>query len=252
MEQSNPKNYKTNEHQYFCEIQDYFQHSCGSYGEKMHCFTKFVSRQSLAYFMARAEIYKSVVPLHGSVFDFGIYHGGSFFTWLQLSSVYEPYNHVRKFIGFDSFSGFSEISKEDIGGETLDLKKAGGMSYATGYEETVNGVALLDLNRPLGHVKNATVIAGEASARFAEYLDSHEETIIAMANFGLGLYEPTVKILSLLKPRLQKGSVLVFEDLNQANWPGETKALYEVFKPEEISLQRFPFCPHLSFMVYGS
>ncbi|WP_298717790.1 hypothetical protein [uncultured Oceanisphaera sp.] len=252
MEQSNPKNYKKNEHQYFSELPGYFEHASGNFGEKMHCFTKFVPRQSLAYFMARAEIYKNIIALHGSVFDFGIYHGGSFFTWLQLSSIYEPYNHIRKFVGFDSFSGFSEISRNDIGGEHLELKKTGGMTYTNGYEEIIDGINLLDLNRPLGHVKNTSVFEGEASEKFSEYLDLHNETIIAMANFGLGTYEPTVKILSLIKPRLQKGSVLVFEDLNQSNWPGETKALYEVFKPEEISLQRFPFCPQLSFMIYGS
>ncbi|GAA3540152.1 hypothetical protein [Zobellella aerophila] len=252
MEQSNPQNYKTNEHRYFSELPEYFQYASGSFGENMHCFTKFFPRQSLAYFMARAEIYKNVVALHGSVFDFGIYHGGSFSTWLLLNSIYEPYNHVRKIVGFDSFSGFSEISREDIGGERLELNKIGGMSYINGYEETVNGINLLDLNRPLGHVKNASVIAGEASDKFSEYLYSHKETIIAMANFGLGNYEPTVKILFLLNPRLQKGSVLVFEGLNQANWPGETRNLYKIFKSEEITLQRFPFFPQLSYMIYGS
>ncbi|SCA58625.1 hypothetical protein AB751O23_AG_00310, partial [Chlamydiales bacterium SCGC AB-751-O23] len=36
------------------------------------------------------------------------------------------------------------------------------------------------------------------------------------------------------------------------NWPGETKALFEVFSPAQISLKRFPYCPHLSWMKIES
>ena len=125
------------------------------------------------------------------------------------------------------------------------------MTFKNGNQELLDGIKLLDLNRPLGHVKNTTIVTGDVSESFEKYLSLHSETIVALANFGLGLYEPTLRLLSLIKPYLQKGSVLVFEDLNQANWPGETKALYEVFNPLEISLHRFEYCPHISFMVYG-
>ena len=130
--------------------------------------------------------------------------------------------------------------------------KEGGMFFQNGKNEIMEGLRLFDLNRPLGHVKNSSIIEGEADIQFEKYLGEHAETIVAMANFGLGLYQPTLKLLSLIKPRLQKGSVLVFEDLNQTNWPGETKALFEVFSPLEIQLQRFPFCPYISFMIFGN
>lgn len=251
MDQSNPHNYLDGEKRYFTEIGDYFSQSSGTFTEKAHALARFVPRQSLSYMLARTEIYKRILPLHGSVLDFGIHRGASFFTWLQLNAIYEPYNHNRKFIGFDSFSGFSALGAEDQGGESIALKKPGGMEFPEGITEIQRGIALHDLNRPLGHVRNAFVVPGEASASLAQYLQEHPETIVAMANFGLGLYQPTLELLALLKPRLQRGSVLAFEELNQANWPGETRALYEVFSPDEIRLQRDPICPHLSYMVYG-
>lgn len=253
MDQSNPENYVRSEHEFYAEIERYFHSSSASYTEKMHAFARFVPRQALSYFVARNEIFKEIVPIHGSVFDFGSYRGSSLFTWLQLSSLYEPYNHLRKIVGFDSFEGFSALDANDHGaeGENFELKSEGGMVFPGGTVEISGGIALHDLNRPLGHVAKAKIVTGELSGSFEKYLEEHSETIVALANFGLGLYQPTREILTLLKPRLQKGAVLVFEDLNQAMWPGETKALFEVFPPNEISLHRFPDRPHVSWMRVG-
>jgi hypothetical protein len=124
------------------------------------------------------------------------------------------------------------------------------MAY-DGEDELREGIELLDMNRPLGHVEKGILVNGELPDSCARYLDEHQETVVALANFGLGLYEPTVNLLRLIRPRLIKGSVLVFEDLNQATWPGETKALREVFSAGEISLHRIPHCPHISWARIG-
>jgi hypothetical protein len=253
MDQSNPKNYLSNEQKYFSAIEEYFISSDGSYTEKMHAFPRFTSRQAISYFMARNEIYKNVLDVHGSIFDFGIYRGSSFFTWQQLSAIYEPYNHIRKIIGFESFEGFSVLGSFDIGinDQNLSLKRQGGMAY-DGFDELSKGIELFDMNRPLGHVNKGSIIKGELPDTCINYLENHQESIIALANFGLGLYEPTLKILKSIKPRLIKGSVLVFEDLNQSTWPGESQALREVFPSGEISLNRIPWCPHISWTKIGN
>ena len=250
MDQSNPKNYIQSELSYYEGIEDYFMSSSGSFTEKVHAFARYTPRQAISYFLARNEIFKEIINLHGSIVDFGIYRGSSFFTWQQLSSIYEPYHHIRKIIGFDSFEGFSSLEREDDGaeGKDLSLKKAGGMKFEDGMAELQRGINLIDLNRPLGHVRKGEIVQGKLPDGFATYLQAHQETIIALANFGLGLYAPTLELLKLIKPRLQAGSILVFEDLNQATWPGETRALNDVFPPEEITLNRVPYCPHISWM----
>jgi hypothetical protein len=253
MEQSNPKNYMANEIAYFEQIAAYYADSSGTYTEKAQAFSRFVPRQALSYFLARNEIFQQVISVHGSIFDFGCYRGSSLFTWLQLTAIYEPYNHIRKIFGFDSFEGFSAMTKADEGSEGSDLllKREGGMKLSGGARELSEGIKLYDLNRPLGHVPRASVVEGVLPDAFANFLDEHQESIVALANFGLGLYAPTATILKLLKPRLTNGSVIVFEDLNQPTWPGETKALLEVFSPGEIKLRRFPYCPHISWLRYG-
>jgi hypothetical protein len=252
MDQSNPRNYLETEREYFTRINGYFERSSGSFSEKAQAFPRFVPRQALSYFLARNEIYREVVGLHGSILDFGVYRGGSFFTWQQLGALYEPYNHIRKVVGFDSFGGFSAVGEFDVGaeGKDLALKKQGGMAY-DGAGELQEGIELFDMNRPLGHVAKGVLVEGVLPDSCARYLEEHQETVVALANFGLGLYEPTVELLRLIKPRLVKGSVLVFEDLNQATWPGETRALRNVFSPGEVSLHRVPHCPHISWARIG-
>jgi hypothetical protein len=193
MDQSNPRNYLDAELEYFARIQGYFEGSSGSFSEKAYPFPRFVPRQALSYFLARNEVYRQIVGTHGSILDFGVYRGGSF-TWQQLGALYEPYNHVRKVVGFDSFGGFSEVGERDVGadGQDLALKKQGGMAY-DGARKLREGIKLQDMNRP----------------------------------------------------RPVKGNLLVFEDLNQATRPGETRAL------GEISLERMPYCPHISWARIG-
>jgi hypothetical protein len=252
MDQSNPGNYIKSEREYFARIQGYFERSSGSFSEKAYAFPRFVPRQAISYFLARDTVYREVVDVHGSILDFGVYRGASFFTWQQLGALYEPYNHIRKVVGFDSFGGFSAMGEFDIGadGKDLQLKKQGGMAY-DGADELREGIELFDMNRPLGHVAKGILVDGELPGSCARYLDEHQETVVALANFGLGLYEPTVELLRLVKPRLVKGSLLVFEDLNQPTWPGETRALREVFSPGEVSLHRVSHCPHISWARIG-
>jgi hypothetical protein len=251
MNQSDKNNYVQSEHEYFAKIEEYFLQSSSTYNEKMYAFSRFVPRQALSYFLARNEIFKQIIPIHGSILDFGIYRGASLFTWHQLSAIYEPYNHLRKIIGFDSFAGFSDINAQDMSmaGISFPLKQKGAMEFSGGAEELTRGVALCDLNRPLGHVAKVHIEVGTLPGSVEKYLDEHPETIIALANFGLGLYAPTKAILERIKPCLQRGSILLFEELNQAMWPGETQALFEVFGAGNVHLQRVPYCPHLSWMT---
>ncbi|MCY0093621.1 hypothetical protein [Hoeflea ulvae] len=170
-----------------------------------------------------------------------------------MSAIYEPYNHTRKIIGFDSFEGFSGIGDfdESRSDETIELKKPGGMAFA-GEDEIRSGIDLMDLNRPLGHMPKGSMVTGTLPESFGGYLEEHPETVIALANFGLGLYGPTVELLRQIKPRLTRGSIVVLEEVNQAMWPGETRALAEAFGLNNLTLNRVAHCPQISWFRLGA
>ena len=49
-----------------------------------------------------------------------------------------------------------------------------------------------------------------------------------MAILDMDVYDPTKKVLQKIKNRLFKGSVLVFDQLNHPDFPGETKAVLDI------------------------
>ena len=63
------------------------------------------------------------------------------------------------------------------------------------------------------------------------------------------LYEPTKVAVETFLPRMPKGAILAFDELNQAAWPGETLAVLETVGLRSLRVQRFPFTPALSYAV---
>ena len=68
-----------------------------------------------------------------------------------------------------------------------------------------------------------------------------------MAYFDFDLYEATKECLKAIRPRLVKGSIIGFDELNDPDSPGETLALMEVFGLENVRLKRFPFASRVSY-----
>lgn len=66
----------------------------------------------------------------------------------------------------------------------------------------------------MDHVTKLGIVASNSPIVFSSYLNSHTETVVASANFDLGVYESTRGTLELLKLGLQRRSVLVFEGHN--------------------------------------
>ncbi len=104
---------------------------------------------------------------------------------------------------------------------------------------------------PIAHIKKHQLVKGDASKTVPDYLDAHPETIVALAYFDFDIYEPTKACLERIIPHLTKGSVLAFDELNYATFPGETVALREVLGTNALRLRRSPFSGYQSFAVWG-
>ena len=107
-----------------------------------------------------------------------------------------------------------------------------------------------DLN-PLSHVKKYELRAGDATIELPKYLEEAPETVVALAYFDFDLYEPTRQCLEMIRPRLTKGSVVGFDELNDPDSPGETLALMEVFGLENVTLKRYSHASRVSYFVVG-
>ena len=184
-----------------------------------------ISRIGITRILYYNEIYKKILDKPGVIMEFGVQYGGALSTLIKLRGIYEPYNYRREIIGFDTFTGFTnKLSKEE---KKLNWKK-GDYGVVKNFEKILEKfLHLEESNSPLNWLKKFKLVKGDASKSFEKYLKDNPHTVIGMAIFDMDVYYPTKKILETIKPRLFKGSILVFDELNHKSFPGETLAVME-------------------------
>ncbi len=225
----------------------YFPRSLGTNMDKLRNFSKYVPRQALSAFLAKNAIFERLLNVHGHIIECGIFLGGGLMTWAQLSAIYEPVNHIRRVIGFDTFTGFVDINAKDKG-DNLEFAVPGGLATEA-FSDLQEAIRLYDLNRTIGHIPRAELVVGDAVKTIPEYLSKNPHLVVAMLYLDFDLYEPTKVAIETFLPRMPKGAILAFDELNQASWPGETIAVLETVGLNNLRIQRFPFTSALSFAV---
>jgi hypothetical protein len=172
------------------------------------------------------EIKEQAVP--GDLVEFGIYQG----WWINW--LYERSEAIglkdRRVIGYDSFQGLSEPSRE----HDSAFWRAG--MYAASLREVQERVQAR--RRPRIHLVEgwfADSLKGEEARRIEK---------IAYARIDCDIYEPALQCLEYLSNRLSDGAVLVFDDWPHAIDQGEGLAF----------AQWVPTVPWLRFeyLFYGT
>ena len=102
---------------------------------------------------------------------------------------------------------------------------------------------------PLSHIKKYEIVKGDAIKTFPEYLNQNPHTIFSLVFLDFDIYEPTKEILKMIKPRLVKGSVVAFDELNDPDSPGETLALMETIGLNNVELKKFPYASRVSYFI---
>lgn len=192
-------------------------------------------------------LYQKIVDVPGVICEFGVHWGATLAQLINLRSIHEPFNHSRTIYGFDTFAGFPAVHEKDGG-----AYRVGDLATQENYEETLDHIlGLLETFPPLSHIKKYGLIKGDASQTIDKWLDDNPHAIISLAIFDMDLYEPTKVVLEKIRPRLAKGSILAFDELNCKYFPGETRALDEVFGLNNLRLYRSPLYPYGAWAVYG-
>lgn len=206
----------------------------------------FLSSKDLARILFFYEIYKKILHTHGVIIEFGVRWGQSLAVMSALRGIFEPFNRHRKIIGFDTFAGFRGVGKKD---GKLSKCKNGAFSLPAGYEIYLDKIlSVQEKLNPMSHLKRYELIKGDATKTIPEYFKKHPETIISLAIFDFDIYSPTKTALNAVKSRLCKGSILVFDELCDDIFPGETIALKEVFDLNNLKIQRFPMASRISYI----
>jgi len=82
-----------------------------------------------------------------------------------------------------------------------------------------------------------------------QYLKENPHTIVSMLYIDCDYFEPTKVALENFVPRMPKGGMLVFDEINHKGWQGETIALLQTLGISKLRLERFPFDTKVSYAV---
>ncbi len=209
-------------------------------------FSVFMKRQVISRILYQDYLYQKILPVPGLILEFGVHWGATIATLMNLRGIYEPYNHSRTICGFDTFGGFPNVSEEDGG-----FSSAGDYSTSEGYEEELDRIlSIHESFSPISQIKKFELIKGDVAETLPVFLRENPHAIVAMAIFDMDIYAPTKAALELIQPRLTKGSLLVFDELNCRHFPGETQAVDEIIGLNNLRLQRVPNQPYCAFAEF--
>jgi len=209
-------------------------------------FPKYVRRQHLTRFLALYELFKLALPVKGSVVECGVNRGFGLMTWAKLSAVLEPNNLTRRIYGFDSFEGFPDVHQKDAAGRGRQSAVKGGLA-ADSYDELQQLIELYDKDRFLGHIDKIALVKGDAVSTIPRFIAEHPHLVVSLLFLDFDLYEPTRAALEAFLPRMPKGAVIAFDELDNPIWPGETLALLETVGIGKLELRRVEFDPYIAF-----
>jgi hypothetical protein len=227
-------------------IEEIFLRCPDSVETKLENFTKYVRRQHLKRFLAMYEVFKLALPVKGSVVECGVFRGFGLMAWAKLSAMLEPENLTRRIYGFDSFEGFPSLAKEDQSGfataQTGDLA-------ADSHAELIELIREYDRDRFLGHIPKVELIRGDIVKTVPEFVASHPHLVVSLLFIDCDILEPTRVALEALVPRMPKGAVLAFDELDNPLWPGETLAALGSLGLNRLRLQRLEWDPYIAYAV---
>jgi hypothetical protein len=205
----------------------------------------YLTPQTLSRVLFMDFLYRQILDTQGIVVEFGCRWGQNMSLYTSLRGIYEPFNRLRRVVGFDTFSGFVSVADED--GKSV---AAGDYATAPRYEDHLAQVLeLQEKESPMGHLRKHQIIKGDATKTFPDFLARNPQTIVALAYFDFDLFEPTRDCLKQLEPYLTKGSVIGFDELNDDTTPGETVALREVFGLGRFAIKHYRHSARTSYLV---
>lgn len=214
--------------------------------ELQHNLFLFQDRRIISRLLFVNELYQKAMAVHGNIFEFGVRYGANLSLFTSLRGIYEPFNHNRKLVGFDTFSGFASVSaKHDLAGT-----RSGEFNVTAGYESFLEAtLATHERMAPVESIRKFELVKGDATKTIVAYLKAHPETVISLAYFDFDIYAPTKACLEAILPYLAKGAVIGFDELNDPLYPGETQAVREVLG-NRFRLHHSPFRANAAYAIY--
>jgi hypothetical protein len=212
----------------------------------------FFRQKDLAHVLFMSDIYRRILEVPGYIAEFGVMWGRNLNLFHCLRETLEPYNHTRRLLGFDTFTGFLPDAAKEAGAVTSrpGLHDTGAYSVAAGHRGLLSELLVRqEAVSHLSHLRRFDLIQGDVEETLPAFLTEKQHAFFALCYLDLDLYKPTKAVLSAISTRLVRGSILVFDEMLNPDYPGETQAVSELMGLRQISLRRDPISGWKTYCV---
>lgn len=208
----------------------------------------YVRSSLLVKFLVMNDMYERIKNLPGHIFEFGVWYGQNIVLMENLRAIHEPFNKQRKIIGFDTFSGYTNMSAIDKESEVWQKN-----SYDTDIDYVDYLKKLINVHEGcnvLGHLQGKhELVVGDATKTVPQYFNEHPETLVAFAFFDIGIYEPTKVALEYVVKNMVPGGVILMDELTWSEAPGEAIAFKEIFQGIKYKIEKCLYYPSKSIVT---
>jgi len=184
-------------------------------------FALYTPINSIQRFLARYELMKLIQGIPGAVIEMGVCSGNGLMSLIHCHNVLQPTYGYREFYGFDTFEGFPEVHENDF----ADVKWEKGDFSNNSYDKLNDIISIHNSYYYLP--TKAKLIKGDVNQTLPGFLEENKHIVVSLLYLDLDIYEPTKTALKYLLPKMAKGSIIAFDELNWKSFPGETIAALE-------------------------
>ncbi len=184
-----------------------------------------VYRTSVGRLICFQHVMEKIDAIEGDIVECGVSIG---YGMLEFMLLGELSGKKRKYWGFDSFEGFPEPVGEDMKRDGTYQAERGGLNtpieivYKVLSEGRVSKEAVRD---------DLTLVKGFFDKTLVSYSGR-----IALLHLDCDLYDSYKVCLEEMYEKVVRGGVILFDEYEDANFPGARRAVDEFFgdKPEEV------------------
>jgi hypothetical protein len=196
---------------------------------------------SIQRFLCRYELIKLITNIPGAIIELGVCSGNGLMSLIHCHNVIQPTYKYREFYGFDTFEGFRTIHENDISDIVWEKGDFCNDSY-----NKLNKI--FDIHNDYFYVPtNVKLIKGDVCDTIPPFLEENKHLLVSLLYLDMDLYEPTKMALKFFLPKMTKGSIIAFDELNCKNFSGETIAMFE-----ELGI-KYKFCnllnSHINYCI---
>lgn len=209
--------------------------------EAVNHFPIFARRVHLKKFLAHWELFRQTIELPGDVVELGVFRGLSLMAWANFLETINIGDRTKKVWGFDNFSGFGELTKEDGPDYDQSQKRKGGFSPAHYLDELREVIDIFDGDRFVGWKSRVELVIGDIEQTVPAFVEKNPGLRISLLHFDCDLYRPTKTALEHFYPRVVRGGVIIFDEYGILEWSGESQAVDEFFADKNVTIRKFPW-----------